>query len=327
MMQRCDTLLLVGTGFPYAEFLPREGDARAVQIDIDARMLGARYPLEVGLVGDARETLRALLPLLEQKRERSWREDLEQGVRDWWELMDARASESANPINPQALFRELSKRLPDRAIVTADSGSCANWYARDIRFREGMSGSLSGGLASMGAGVPYAIAAKFAHPDRPVFALVGDGAMQMNGLAELLTVAKYRHRWNDQRLTVLVLHNNDLNQVTWEQRAMLGNPKYDASQDIPDFDYARFADQIGLHGIRVETPDEVGPAWHEALTSDRPVVIDALCDPDVPPLPPHITLAQAKAFGLALARGDSDSLGIAIQSFRQKLDELLPHRA
>jgi pyruvate dehydrogenase (quinone) len=179
----------------------------------------------------------------------------------------------------------------------------------------------------MGAGVPYAIAAKFAHPDRPVFALVGDGAMQMNGLAELLTVAKYRERWSDQRLTVLVLHNNDLNQVTWEQRAMLGNPKYHASQDIPDLDYARFADQIGLHGIRVESPDEVGPAWHEALTSDRPVVIDALCDPDVPPLPPHITLAQAKAFGLALARGDSDSLGIAIQSFRQKLDELLPHRA
>ena len=200
--------------------------------------------------------------------------------------MDARAYERANPINPQLLFTELSKRLPDGAIVTADSGSAANWYARDIQLRDGMRGSLSGNLASMGAGVPYAIAAKFAYSDRPVFALMGDGAMQMNGLAELLTVAKYRERWADQRFYVLVLHNNDLNQVTWEQRVLQGNPKYDASQDLPDFDYAAFATSIGLRGIRVEAPEQVGPAWHEALASDRPVVIDALCDPDVPPLPP-----------------------------------------
>jgi pyruvate dehydrogenase (quinone) len=327
MMKGCDTLLLVGTGFPYAEFLPEEGKARAVQIDLDARMLGARYPLEVGLVGDAAETLRALIPLLEQTHDDGWRQEIESGVADWRELMEARASESANPINPQLLFTELSKVLPDGAIVTADSGSAANWYARDIQLRAGMQGSLSGTLASMGAGVPYAIAAKLAHSDRPVFALMGDGAMQMNGLAELLTVAKYRERWADQRFYVLVLHNNDLNQVTWEQRVMQGNPKFDASQDLPDFDYAAFAESIGLRGIRVETPDQVAPAWREALTSDRPVVIDALCDPDVPPLPPHITLAQAKAFTFALGRGDSDSVGIAVQAIKQKVDEILPHRS
>jgi pyruvate dehydrogenase (quinone) len=190
-----------------------------------------------------------------------------------------------------------------------------------------MLGSLSGNLASMGAGVPYAIAAKFAYSDRPVFALMGDGAMQMNGLAELLTVAKYRHRWSDQRFYVLVLHNNDLNQVTWEQRAMNGNPKYEASQDIPDFDYAGFAESIGLRGIRVSTAKEVGAAWGDALSSDRPVVIDGLCDPDVPPLPPHITLKQAKAFTFAIAKGDSDAAGITVQTIKQKIDEILPRRS
>jgi pyruvate dehydrogenase (quinone) len=326
-MQGCDTLLLVGTGFPYAEFLPEEGKARAVQIDIDPRMLGARYPLEAGLVGDARETLRALIPLLDRKPDREWRAEVEANIADWRTLMRERAAESAHPINPQLLFTELSTRLPDGAIVTSDSGSAANWYARDISLREGMRGSLSGNLASMGAGVPYAIAAKFAHSDRPVFALMGDGAMQMNGLAELLTVAKYRDRWADPRLYVLVLHNNDLNQVTWEQRVMLGNPKFDASQDLPDFDYAAFAESIGLRGIRVETPEQVGPAWEQALASDRPVVIDALCDPDVPPLPPHITLEQAKAFTFALAKGDSDAGGISVQALKQTVGGLLPHRS
>jgi pyruvate dehydrogenase (quinone) len=327
LMQDCDTLVLIGTGFPYAEFLPEEGKARAVQIDIDARMLGARYPLEVGLVGDARETLRALIPLLERKSDRDWRAEVESNIADWRSLMHDRAAEPAHPINPQLLFTELSTRLPDGAIVTSDSGSAANWYARDISLRRGMRGSLSGNLASMGAGVPYAIAAKFAHPDRPVFALMGDGAMQMNGLAELLTVAKYRDRWADQRLYVLVLHNNDLNQVTWEQRVMLGNPKFDASQDLPDFDYAAFAESIGLRGIRVEAPEQVGPAWQQALESDRPVVIDALCDPDVPPLPPHITLEQAKAFTFALAKGDSDAVGISLEALRQTVGGLLPHRS
>jgi pyruvate dehydrogenase (quinone) len=327
MMEDCDTLLMVGSSFPYAEFLPEPGQARAVQIDIDERLIGVRYPMDVNLVGDAAETLRALIPLLNRKEDRGWRETIESNVDRWWRILDERAHESAEPINPQLVFHELSERLPDNCILTTDSGSSTNWWARHLRMRKGMDAALSGTLATMCPAVPYALAAKFAYPDRPVVAAIGDGAMQMLGNAGLIDLVHYAHRWTNQQLVVVVLHNNDLNQVTWEQRAMLGNPKYDASQDIPDFDYARFADQIGLHGIRVETPDEVGPAWHEALTSDRPVVIDALCDPDVPPLPPHITLAQAKAFGLALARGDSDSLGIAIQSFRQKLDELLPHRA
>src|SRR5437660_10788671 len=258
-MMGCDALLMVGSSCPYSEFLPEEGKARGVQIDLDGRMVGIRYPMEVNLVGDAKETLKALLPRLERKEERSWREEVESVVRDWWKLMEERAMLDADPINPQRVFWELSKRLPDGAILTSDSGSAANWYARDIKLRKGMMGSLSGTLATMGPGVPYAIAAKFAHPDRPVFALVGDGAFQMNGMNELITIAKYRDRWPDQRLVILVLNNRDLNQVTWEQRAISGDPKFQGSQDLPDFPYASYAELLGLMGIRVDTPDQVGP--------------------------------------------------------------------
>jgi pyruvate dehydrogenase (quinone) len=240
--------------------------------------------------------------------------------------MDDRAGMAADPINPQLVFHELSKRLPDRAILCSDSGSSANWFARDIRLREGMMASLSGTLATMGPGVPYAIAAKFAHPDRPVFALVGDGAMQMNGINELITIAKYRDRWPDQRLIILVLNNRDLNQVTWEQRAMAGDPKFEGSQDLPDFPYARYAEMLGLRGIRVDDPAQVGPAWDEALACDRPVVYEAVTDPDVPPLPPHITVAQAKALTEALVGGDANAGGIVRQSVKQKLEEFLPGR-
>ncbi|MBV9413236.1 MAG: thiamine pyrophosphate-requiring protein, partial [Acidimicrobiia bacterium] len=288
LMMDCDTLLMVGSSMPYSQFLPEYGQAKAVQIDIDARMIGIRYPMDVNLIGDAKETLRALVPLLQRKADRSWREAIEGNITDWWKLMEARAMSDANPINPQRLFWELSPRLPDNAILSSDSGSAANWYARDIKMRKGMRGSLSGTLATIGAGVPYAIAAKFAHPDRVAVALVGDGAMQMNGMAELLTVKKYWRRWSDPRLVILVLHNNDLNQVTWEMRAMEGNPKFEASQEIPDFDYARFAEMAGLIGIRVEKPEDVANAWDRAFAADRPVVIDAVVDPDVPPLPPHI---------------------------------------
>src|SRR3954449_10034127 len=255
LMMGCDALLMVGSSFPYSEFLPKEGKARGVQIDLDGRMVGIRYPMEVNLVGDAKETLKTLLPKLERKDDRSWWEEIEEGVRDWWNLMEERAMLDADPVNPQRVFYELSERLPDGAILTADSGSAANWYARDIRFRKGMMGSLSGTLATMGPGVPYAVAAKFAHPHRPVFALIGDGAFQMNGMNELITVAKYWERWSDPRFVVLVLHNNDLNQVTWEQRALEGDPKYEASQSLPDFPYARYAELVGLEGIRVDNPD------------------------------------------------------------------------
>ena len=326
LMEECDTLLMVGSSFPYSEFLPEEGNARGVQIDIDGKMIGIRYPMEVNLVGDSAETLRALMTRLDRKQDRSWREKIEGEVSEWWNLMEHRAQLTADPVNPQLVFHELSTRLPDRAIVCSDSGSSANWYARDVKLRKGMMASLSGTLATMGPGVPYAIAAKFAHPDRPVFALVGDGAMQMNGINELITIAKYRDQWADQRLIVLVLNNRDLNQVTWEQRAMEGDAKFEGSQDLPDFPYARYAELLGLKGIRVDTPEGVGPAWDAALSSDRPVVLEAMTDPSVPPLPPHITIEQAKALTSALLAGDPDAKDIVKQSFKQKVEEFLPGR-
>jgi pyruvate dehydrogenase (quinone) len=326
MMTGCDTLLMVGSGFPYSEFLPEEGQARGVQIDLDARMIGIRYPMEAHLVGDAGATLAALGPLLKRKSDRAWREQIEKHVAAWWRLMNERAHDGADPINPQRVFTELSERLPDGAILTSDSGSAANWYARDVRIRSGMMGSLSGNLATMGAGVPYAIAAKFAHPNRPVIALVGDGAFQMNGMNEMLTIAKYRHRWPDQRLVVLILHNNDLNQVTWEQRVMEGDPKFDVSQDLPDFDYAGYAVSAGLHGIRVEDPDQIGSAWDEAFGADRPVVLDVRTDPEVPPLPPHITFQQAVNFAEAVIHGDPHRGRMIAESLRQKAHDLVPGR-
>ncbi len=326
MMTGADTLLMVGSSFPYSEFLPEEGQARGVQIDIDGKMIGIRYPMEANLIGDSAETLRALIPLLKHKQDRSWREKIEGDVGDWWNLMEARAQQTADPINPQLLFSELSPRLPDGAILAADSGSSANWYARDIKLRKGMMGSLSGTLATMGPGVPYAIAAKFAHPDRPVFALVGDGAMQMNGLAELITVAKYWRTWSDPRFYVLVLNNRDLNQVTWELRAMAGEARVPTTQDIPDVPYAQWADLIGLKGIRVEQADQVAGAWDQALAADRPVLIEAITDPSVPPLPPHITIEQAKSFMYALLGGDPDARQMITQSAKQKLEEFLPGR-
>ncbi|MBV8754410.1 MAG: thiamine pyrophosphate-requiring protein [Hyphomicrobiales bacterium] len=326
MMTGCDTLLMIGSGFPYSEFLPKEGQARGVQIDIRPDMLSLRYPMEVNLVGDSAETLRELLPLITQKRDKSWREQIQKDVADWWKTMEERAMAPAHPVNPQRVTWELSPRLPDRAIITSDSGSCANWYARDIKIRRGMMCSLSGGLASMGAAVPYAIAAKFAHPDRPVIALVGDGAMQMNGINELITITKYRDQWPDQRLIVLVLNNRDLNQVTWEQRAMSGDPKFVGSQDLPDFPYARYAELLGLEGIRVDRAEQVGPAWDRALRAERPVVLEAITDPEVPPLPPHITLEQAKAMSSALFSGDEHAGRIIKQAFKQKAEEFLPGR-
>jgi len=317
-------LTAIGTAFPYSNFLPAWDQARAVQIDRDPKMIGLRFPTEVNLVGDSGDTLRALIPLLRRKSDREWRQQVEENVAEWWELMEAQAYQSADPVNPQLLFWELSKRLPDGAILTADSGTTADWYARDIRLRRGMRGSLSGNLATMGPGVPYALAAKLAFPDRPVFALVGDGAMQMNGMNELLTIAKYRDHWIDPRFVILVLANRDLNMVTWEMRTMQGNPKYEASQAVPALDHARFAELCGLRGIRVERPEDVGPAWDDALAADGPVVIDALCDPEVPPLPPHVTLEEARNFTRAVLKGDPGAAAMIRQSFKKKVRELIP---
>ncbi|MFJ5262481.1 thiamine pyrophosphate-requiring protein [Streptomyces sp. NPDC088387] len=327
MMRDCDTLLVVGSSFPYSQFLPKFGRARAVQIDIDPHMIGLRYPFEVNLVGDAARTLRRLLPLLDQMEDPAWRKKIEGEVARWWEVMERRAAVDADPINPEYVVHELDALLPQDVILSADSGSAANWYARHLRLRGDMRGSLSGTLATMGPGVPYAIGAKFAHGDRPAIALVGDGAMQMNGMAELITVAKYWQEWQDPRLVVAVLNNRDLNQVTWEMRAMSGAPQFLPSQSIPDVAYADFARSLGLTGIRIERPDQVRGAWESALAAGRPTVLDFVTDPAVPPIPPHATLDQIEAAASAILKGDSDRGAMVRQGFRAKMQEFLPgHR-
>ncbi len=327
LMDECDTLLMIGTGFPWSEFLPKTGQARAVQIDIDPTMLGIRFPTEVNLHGDAAETLLALLPLLDQKTDTTWRQGIEKAMTDWWVLMEKRALAPANPVNPQRVTWELSSRLPSNVIVTSDSGSCANWYARDLKIKRGMMCSLSGGLASMGAAVPYAIGAKFAHPDRPVIALVGDGAMQMNNMAELITVAKYWRGWASPKWICCVWNNEDLNQVTWEQRIVEGFPKLLTTQSIPNVPYHRFAELIGLRGIYVDDPEKMGAAWDEALASDIPVVIEVKTDPEVPPLPPHITFEQAKTLMKTLVQGDPSEVGLIKGALDQVLAAILPSKS
>jgi len=322
LMNGCDTLLMIGTGFPWSEFLPKTGAARAVQIDIDPAMLSLRYPCEVNLHGTAKETLGLLLPMLKRKTDHSWRDEIECGIKEWWETLEARAMTAAHPVNPQRVVWEMSPRLPDNVIVTSDSGSCANWYARDYRVKRGQMASLSGGLASMGAAVPYAVGAKFAHPDRPVVALVGDGAMQMNNMAELITVAKYMDRWQDKRLVTCVFNNQDLNEVTWEQRVMNGNPRFDASQDIPDVRYSKFAELIGLKGIYVDNPQDLGSAWDEALSADGPVVLEVKTDREIAPLPPHISLKEARKFMFSMVR-DDDAGHVIRDTARQIVNAVL----
>ncbi len=323
MMMECDTLLMVGSGFPYSEFLPKEGQARGVQIDIDPGMLSIRYPMEVNLVGDSKATLEALLPLLQPKSDRSWREGIEKDVAAWWRVLESRAMQPADPLNPQRVFWDLSPRLPDRCIIAGDSGSHTNWYARDVRMRRGMMASLSGGLATMGSGMPYAVGAKFAHPDRPVLAICGDGAMQMNGMNVLITVSKYWKRWADPRLVVLVLNNRDLNQVTWEQRAMAGDPKFEGSQSLPDIPYHKYAELLGLKGLFVNRPDRVAAAWDEAFAADRPVLVEFYTDPNVPPLPPHISLKQARAFVSSMF-GEPELGSVLKNTARELVASLLP---
>jgi pyruvate dehydrogenase (quinone) len=326
MMRDCDTLLIVGSSFPYSQFLPEYGQARAVQIDIDGTLIGMRYPTELNIVADSRAALRALLPLLQRKEDRSWAQGIERNVSDWWVTMEKEAMVEADPVNPLLLFHELSTRLPRDAIVCADSGSAANWYARQLRFTAGVRGSLSGTLATMGPAVPYAIGAKFAHPGRPVIAFAGDGAMQMNGLAEMVSVKHYWRQWDDPRLVVAVLHNNDLNQVTWEMRALGGAPKFEESQTIPDVDYAAFAASLGLAARTVTDPGQLGAAWEEALAADRPTLLDVHTDPDVPPIPPHATFQQVKDSVESLMRGDKDRWGVVMEGVKTKAQELLPHR-
>jgi pyruvate dehydrogenase (quinone) len=319
LMQDCDALLMVGSSFPYSEFLPEEGQAKGIQIDIDGSKLGLRYPMDVNLHGDARATLRELIPLLERKTDRSWRQSVEDDVAEWWDVLEDRAMADADPINPQRVFWELSSRLPDDAVLTCDSGSAANWWARDVKVKPSMKASLSGNLATMGPGVPYAIASKFCWPGRPAIAMVGDGAMQMNGINGLITIAKYWEQWRDPRLVIGILVNEDLNQVTWEQRVMEGDPEYETTQDLPDARLAEYAKKLGLAGIRVERPGSVAGAWDEALRADRPTVIEFITDPSVPPLPPHITVEQARNFWTSMLKGDPHMKGVFRQTARDMM--------
>jgi pyruvate dehydrogenase (quinone) len=324
LMMGCDTLVTIGSNFPYTQFLPEFGQARAIQIDIDSRFIGMRYPYELNLVGNAGATLKHLLPMIERKSDRKWRESIESNVSRWWEVMDRSAQVSADPLNPQRVFAEASEVLPDNVILSADSGSAANWYARNIKIRPGMRGSLSGTLATMGNGVPYVIGAKFGNPGRPTIAFVGDGAMQMNGINELITISKYWQEWSDPRLIIAVLHNNDLNQVTWEMRAMEGAPQFLPSQHLPDFPYAHYARSLGLEGIRVDKPEEIGTAWRKALAAERPTVLEFLTDPAVPPIPPHATLEQIENMISAVVRGDSDRWDLIKEGVKLKAQEFLP---
>ena len=327
LMKDCDTLLVVGSSFPYGEFYPKAGQAKGVQIDIDGRLLSLRYPMDVNLKGDARQTLAALIPLITRKTDRAWQKGVIEGVKEWWKVVEGRANTDGNDglLNPERVFWELSPKLPDGCIISADSGTTANWYARDLKIRRGMMASGSGNLASMGAAVPYAVGAKFCFPQRVCIAVTGDGAMQMNGLNACITVAKYWKEWSDPRWITLVLNNRDLNQVTWEQRIMMGDIRFMASQELPDFPYARFAESIGLRGIRVEKPEELADAWDSALSSDRPVVVEAITDPDTPTLPPHVSLEQAKNFTETVIRGDPNSVGIVKQAVKGMVQNLIPH--
>jgi pyruvate dehydrogenase (quinone) len=324
MMSDCDALLMVGSSFPYSEFLPKEGQAKAVQIDIDGKMLGIRYPMTLNLQGDSKTTLQALIPYLKRKEDRSWRNKIEDNIDKWWKILDARAHNSADPINPQYVYYELSKRLPDNCILSADSGSTAAWFARDLKIRKGMKASLSGNLATMCPGMPYTIAAKFAYPDRVAIGLIGDGAMQMLGINGLITVSKYWKTWKDPRMIILVLNNRDLNMVSWEQRVMVGDAKFDGSQDIPDFAYDEYARMLGLEGIRVDNPDEVQDALDTAMVVQKPVVLNVYTDPNVPMTPPHVTLEQFKSFSSAVFHGDSDAWDMVKQTAKDVWAEYFP---
>jgi pyruvate dehydrogenase (quinone) len=327
MMEGCDALLMVGSGFPYAEFLPKPGQARGIQIDIDGRMLSIRYPMELPLIGDSKQSLQALIPLLQRKTDRSWREQIESNIKDWWEVVEARAKESADPINPAYVAHVLSPMLPDNALLSADAGTTANWYGRGLKFRGEMKGSLSGSLASMGGAVPYAISAKFAYPDRPVVCLTGDGAVQMLGINEFITVAKYHKQWSNQTLIFIVFNNQDLNQVSWEMRVEEGNPRLPMTQSIPDFPYDTYADSIGLMGIRVDKPEDLAHAFERAFAADRPVVMNVYTSPNVETLPPHISFEQARNFGFSLLKGDPNEGGIIKESVKSLVEGILPHKS
>ena len=315
MMQDCDTLLMVGSNYPYGEFMPPKGNARGVQIDLLPRHLSLRYPMEVNLWGDSKATLAGLLPHLVQTDDFSWQEKAAEGMKEWVDITEKAAMIEANPINPRLVFHHLNKQLPPNAIITADAGSTADWYGHHIRLGRNQMGNLSGSLATMLGAMPYAIAAKFAYPDRPVVCTIGDGAFQMLGMNGLLTVKRHWEEWTNPSFVVMVLHNGDLNQVSWEMREV-GDPRWDTAQLVEDMNYAKYAEDLGLRGIRVEDPGDVESAWKQAFSADRPVVIDVLTDKNVPPLPAHVTFDQAKGVAAAILGGDPDAAQVVGNSAR-----------
>jgi len=317
LMQECDTLLMVGSTFPYSEYLPKEGQAKCVQIDLDPKMLSLRYPADAALVGDAALTLRALKPLLRTKSDGKWRDTIERASHDWWQEEEKRAHLEANPLNPELVYWEMSDRLPDDSLIAVDTGMSTTFFARALKARHGMKVAISGTLATMGPAISYAAAAKFAYPQRPAIALVGDGAMQMLGINALITVGKYWKRWADPRFIVAVLNNGDLNMVSWELRALGGSPKLPQTQDVPAFDYASYAELLGFTGIRITGPADVVPGLEQALSARLPVLLDVHADPDVVALPPHATFEQTKNFFEALAKGDPDRGPVLRQLYKQ----------
>lgn len=321
MMMGADTLFMIGSSFPYTEWLPEEGQCKGVEIDLDGRMIGVRYPMNSHLIGDSKDTLTELIPLLRRKEDRSWRRKIEGEVDEWWQVLDDRAHDEADPLNPELVAHELSKRLPDNSIITTDAGSVANWWSRHLKLRSGMKASLAGNLATMGPGTPYAISAKFNFPDRPVIAMVGDGVFQMNGMLELITVKRYLDRLDNGPLVFCVFNNQDLNQVTWEQRAMAGEPKFPGSQDIPDVPYAEWAKLLGFTGVRCDDPNRIGEAWDTVLATDGPSVLEVVVDSEVPPIPPHIKKEQAKSVAQMMRQGDPQAWGVAYKGAKQKMHE------
>ena len=322
-MSGCDTLVMLGTNYPYGQFLPPSGQARAIQVDLKPEQMGLRYPTELNLWGDVKATLAALIPLLEQKSDLSWQEGVAHDMIEWENEMEAQAMvDYDDGVNPRRVYFELNKRLPPRAIVTADAGSTADWYGHHIRLREGMMGDLSGRLATMLAAMPYATAAKFAYPERTVVCTIGDGAFQMLGMNELITIKKYLDKWGDNRqFIIMVLHNDDLTQVSWEMRTEDGNPLWSTSQDVESIDYAGWAELLGFTGIRVKTDDEVARAWDTAFANRGVTLIDAYTSKNVPPLPPHITLEYAKKTGEALLKGDPDGFAVIRDSAKALIVE------
>lgn len=319
MMKQCDTLLIVGSQFPYTEFLPNPGQARAVQIDIDGKSLGSRYPTEVDLVGDSAETLGALLPLLTPRAANPFRDELRALIAESRREQEELALSDAHPLNPARVFWELNRVLPDDLVIAGDCGTSTFWYAKYLDLRRGMLASLSGTLATMGSALPYALAAKVNFSDRPVLALLGDGAMQMSGLNALITVAQHWKSWKDPRLVIVVLNNRQLSYVTWEQRAMEGDPKFAPSQDLMDFPFARYAELLGLQGEHVATNEDLKRACEQAFHATRPVLIEAITDPNVPTLPPDLTAKQRARLKEAFSQPDNDLPG-ALQQVEKLTD-------